>query len=347
MLLIGAVVLFGATGCIQITSKTESLTSQAGIFISKDFGETWANSSSLMTAGATPGTIAAAETLMMEFDPIDEKAIYIGTRKDGMLFSYNSGTGWNYGLTVGVPRGVAIDPSSHCTIYAAVDSWLKKTTDCSRKWDKVYYTGDDSRSVTAVTLDLKAPKTLWVGLSTGEILKSPDAGKSWSKKTTLKSRVAKILLSGFDSKVIYAASLENGISKSTDAGETWQKLDYAFANLGTNEIYYYRGLIEDGKKAGTLYYASAVGLFKTTTGGQEWTAMNLLTPSDQANIYSIAVDPNNSNNLYYGTTTSFYRSKDGGNSWIAKKMPTTLAASVLKVHPKISGVLYMGVKSIK
>ncbi|MBI5254355.1 hypothetical protein HY932_01075, partial [Candidatus Falkowbacteria bacterium] len=175
MLLISAVVLFGVTGCIQITSKTETMASQAGIFVSKDFGETWTNSSSLMTPGATVGTISAAETLMMEFDPVDEKAIYIGTRKHGMLFSYNSGAGWNYGLTIGVTRGIAIEPTAHCTIYAAVDSWLKKTIDCARKWDKVYYTGNDSRLVTAVTLDLKSPKTLWAGLSTGEILKSPDA----------------------------------------------------------------------------------------------------------------------------------------------------------------------------
>jgi hypothetical protein len=75
--------------------------------------------------------------------------------------------------------------------------------------------------------------------------------------------------------------------------------------------------------------------------------MNLVTPEDQANIYSIAVDPSNSNNLYYGTNSSFYRSKDAGNSWIAKKLPTTLAASVLKVYPKNSNIIYMGIKSIK
>jgi photosystem II stability/assembly factor-like uncharacterized protein len=224
---------------------------------------------------------------------------------------------------------------------------VKKTVDCGRKWQNVYYTGDAGRLVTAVTLDLKTPKTIWIGLSSGEVLRSVDAGKSWSKKKTMTSRIAKILISDFDSKVIYVAALETGLQKSTDGGNTWQSLSAALKGLGTNEIYYYRGLIEDAKKAGLLYYASAVGLFKSTTGGQDWTAMSLVTPEDQANIYSIAVNPKNGNDLYYGTVSSFYRSKDGGNSWIAHKLPTTLAASVLKVHPKNGNILYMGVKSIK
>src|SRR3989339_1270978 len=287
MLAAVAALLVGVTGCITITSKTETTGSQAGVFITKDYGETWVNSSNLMTTGIAPGSIAAAEILIMEFDPADEQAIYLGTRQDGLIYTYNGGAGWNYAFNKGTVRAMAVDPSAHCTIYVAVDNWLKKTTDCSRKWENVYYTGDAARLVTAISIDLKSPKIIWLGLSSGEVLKSVDAGKSWTKKKTLSSRVAKILISNFDSKVVYAASLETGLLKTTDAGETWQSLSASLEDLGTNEIYYYRGLIEDGKKAGVLYYASAVGLFKTTTGGQDWTAMNLVTPEDLANIYSI------------------------------------------------------------
>jgi len=343
---VAVLVLFTTTGCIKISSTKGSASSTAGVFVSQDYADNWTNSSSLMTPGILPGDITGVEALFLEFDPTDSSILYLGARQAGLLYSYNAGAGWNVAISEGTVRGVAISSKDHCTAYAAVDARLLKTEDCNLNWKTVYFTGQESQLVSAVAIDHNNPKVVWIGLSTGEVLKSSDAGKSWAKKKTLHSRVAKILVSSFDPNVVYVAGLQSGLSKTTDAGNSWQSLNSQLKDFG-KDVYYYRGLVEDKKNQGVLYYATAIGLLKTTTGGQDWTALNLLTPGEQTNIFALEIDPNNSNNLYYGTLTSFYRSTDGGVNWITKKMPTTRSASAIRVHPKNSAVLYMGVKNIK
>jgi hypothetical protein len=67
-----------------------------------------------------------------------------------------------------------------------------------------------------------------------------------------------------------------------------------------------------------------------------------VTGEKKANIFCLAVDPENSQGIYYATENTFYKSLDGGENWSSKKLPSTRAATALAIDPDDPKVLYLG-----
>ena len=95
---------------------------------------------------------------------------------------------------------------------------------------------------------------------------------------------------------------------------------------------------------GLMFAATAYGLLKSPDSGDTWTRINLITPSQQSSINSLAVNPKDPKEIYYVTNTTFYSSSDGGASWRTKKLPSTRAGWQLLVKPDEPSVLFMGMK---
>jgi photosystem II stability/assembly factor-like uncharacterized protein len=108
-----------------------------------------------------------------------------------------------------------------------------------------------------------------------------------------------------------------------------------------------RRLIISSSSPETLFLACKYGILVSRDTGQTWEALNLLTKPGSVEIYSLAVDPNDSKRLYYATASTFYRSQNGGVSWVTKKLPSSRAATYLLVDAKDSNVIYMGMTKIE
>ncbi len=122
--------------------------------------------------------------------------------------------------------------------------------------------------------------------------------------------------------IVYAGTFGAGVYKSTDGGMHWFPARDGLTNLIINS------LAVDSLNPTTLYAGTyRSGVFKSTDGGLTWTPVNNGIASG-AIVYTLAVDPENSNRVYAGTRIYkdealppwkgiLYKSEDGGNSWRA------------------------------
>ena len=100
-----------------------------------------------------------------------------------------------------------------------------------------------------------------------------------------------------------------GVIVSHDGGTSWQlAVDGEMAELSVFD------LAVDAQSATAVYAATGAGLYKTTDGGEDWTAIPGL-PSNRP-IHAVAVNPSDSEHVLVGVVQNgLYRSTDGGASW--------------------------------
>lgn len=118
---------------------------------------------------------------------------------------------------------------------------------------------------------------------------------------------------------VYAATFGGGVYKSEDAGTTWQPISKGLDNLIIQSI------AIDPKRPNILY-AGTYGdkVYKSTDSGTTW-FQSSSGIQNHAIVYTIAVDPVDSNRVYIGTRDGtlgsppwrgiVYRTSDGGANW--------------------------------
>jgi len=124
-----------------------------------------------------------------------------------------------------------------------------------------------------------------------------------------------------DPLIVYAGTGGSGVFKSTDGGITWVWKSQGLAN---RSIY---SIAVDPHNPGIAYAGTYKGkVYKTVDGGESWfqSSTNI---QDQAIVYSIVIDPINSDKVFIGTrgvsnggkppwNGVLYRSTDEGSSWV-------------------------------
>ncbi len=206
------------------------------------------------------------------------------------------------------------------------------------------------QSIGKVKLDPKDPDNIvWVG--TGEIwtrnsvsigdglYKSVDGGVTWEIKGLDKSeRISSIEINPGNTNEMYVGVLgalwgdseERGVFKSTDGGNTWNKVLYVGPGTGCAD------LVIDPKNPNTLYASmwefrrtgwsfSSGGtnsaLYKSIDGGKNWNKIHNGFPSGNLGRIAFALAPSNSAILYVAIESAkdeekgLYRSDDGGANW--------------------------------
>jgi photosystem II stability/assembly factor-like uncharacterized protein len=97
----------------------------------------------------------------------------------------------------------------------------------------------------------------------------------------------------------------------------------------------------DPKDPNIVYAATDwSGVFKSTDGGQNWTASNL-GPTKMA-VFSLSIDPLNVGTLYAGTASGVFKTVDGGRVWTNSSsglrntagVPIILTLAIDPVHPQ-------------
>jgi len=343
---LGGLLLLGV-GCISFSSDGASTGADGGVFKSANKGDDWVQKVAVATTTDKQESIGGVNVVSLNQDPQDPNALYLGTAKSGMFYSYDGGDSWSRPaqLASGRVASIAVHPKDKCTIYVTSGNRLLKTEDCSRNWTVTYLDARTDRQTTVVKVDFFNPNTVWVSTDGGDVLKSNDAGRSWSNLQTFKSSVLQLKMVASDSRRIYAATKSNGVWRSDDGGENWLELSKNYRE--------FNGAIEFSDMAlgvsdpAVVIMASRYGVIRSRDFGDTWESVDLLTPPRSTIIYSVAVDPKDVNSIYYGTSTTFYRSPNGGVNWIPKKLPTSRTATILRVDSVNSNVLYLGVTKIK
>ncbi|HXZ78769.1 MAG TPA: glycoside hydrolase [Terriglobales bacterium] len=247
-------------------------------------------------------------------------------------------------------------PSQPNVFYiGVVNGGVWKTEDYGRTWSPIF-DAQPTQSIGDIVVAPSDPNTLYVGsgeglhrpdLSVGDgIYKSIDGGKTWTQLGLRDAQqIPALAIDPHDPNRVFAAVLghpygpntERGIFRSTDGGQTWQKVLYKDENTGgadveidpSNPRIVYASLWEARLgpwEDGNEYSGIGGGLFKSTDGGTTWRPLKNGLPADLVQIH-VAIASSQPNRLYtvFSTTTSstygsgkglgFYRSDDGGENW--------------------------------
>jgi photosystem II stability/assembly factor-like uncharacterized protein len=132
-------------------------------------------------------------------------------------------------------------------------------------------------------------------------------------------RINTVAFNGADVNTLYIAAASGGVWKSTDGGTTWTAKGDNLPNIGVSDI------VINPSNTSVVYLATgdydgihtrSVGVYKSTNGGDSWSATGLtFTLGDNNIIGKLLIDPNNVNIIFATTKNSIKRSIDGGANW--------------------------------
>ncbi|MDD4995375.1 MAG: YCF48-related protein [Patescibacteria group bacterium] len=331
-------------GCIKISGTSSGET--GGVWKTADQGETWEQKVSYPTAEGV-GKIGQISVQTLAIDPSDHLAIYAGTAADGLLYTYDGAETWKSAkqLDTGSVSSVTINPENKCEIYAASRNKVYRSIDCNRTFEQAYYETRASVNITDVEVDWYNTAVVYAATSEGDLIKSQDAGASWSPVYRFDGAINDFMVDPFDSRMLYAATENKGFWKSSDGGASWNNFDEVLKEFKNSKDVYF--VAADRTSQNTVIIVTKYGLIRTLDGGNTWSAIDLLTPPSEATITSIALNPREGNEIYYTTASTIYKSIDGGASWITKKVPAAeRAASAIIVDSENNKVIYLGVKEV-
>ncbi len=280
----------------------------------------------------------------------------------------------------GRTKAAAGVPSQPNLFYVGVcNGGVWKSTDYGRTWVSIF-DNQPTGSIGAVAVAVSDPNVIYVGsgeglhrpdLSVGDgIYKSTDAGKTWTHLGLREGQqIPQIAIDPRDANKIlvavaghpYGPNEERGIYRSTDGGQTFQKVLYKDENTGGADVQIdpshpdtaYATLWEarEGPWENGAWNGSNGGIFKSTDGGQTWQPLTNGLPQAiiQANV---TISASNPNRLYSSVATmgkvGIYRSDDGGQSWSQATTDPRPAGrigggdlSVPRVDPKNPDVVYV------
>jgi photosystem II stability/assembly factor-like uncharacterized protein len=229
-----------------------------------------------------------------------------------------------------------------------VNGGVWKSDDYGRTWNPIF-DHEPTQSIGAIAVAPSDPNIVYVGsgeglhrpdLSVGDgIYKSTDAGKTWTHLRLQDGyQIPALAVDPRDPNKVFAAVLghpygpneERGLYRSTDGGQTWQKVIYKNENTGASDveidpsnpdvIYASMWEVREGPwEDGNEVNGTGGGLFKSTDGGNTWNQLTNGLPKDLSQIY-VAIAASDSKRLYatVGTASGglgVYRSDDAGENW--------------------------------
>ena len=271
----------------------------------------------------------------------------------------------------GRTKAAAGHPSHPYTFYIGMcNGGVWRTTDAGRTWKPIF---DDqpTGSIGWVSVAPSDPNIIYVGtgeglprpdLSVGDgVYKSTDAGNTWTHLGLRDAQqIPKIAVDPKNPNRLFVAALghpygpneERGIFRSTDGGESFQRVLFKDVNTGGKDVdidpsnpdivfatmwEQRQGPWENGAWNGTNG-----GMFKSTDGGTTWKPLKQGLPDGIIDA-EIGIAPSNPRRIYATVEatengTGIYRSDDGGETWARSttdSRPTSrINEAVPHVHPK-------------
>ena len=231
--------------------------------------------------------------------------------------------------------------------FGSVNGGVWETVDAGRTWDPIF-DGQPVQSIGAIAAAPSDPHILYVG--TGEadmrsdiaqgdgMYKSTDRGKTWMHIGLADSQqIARIVVHPTDPDTVYVAALghpyaanaERGVFRSRDGGRTWTKVLGPDANTGAvdlalepgNPNVVYAALWATRRTPWSVYPPSTGpggGVFRSTDGGDHWTALTNGLPKKPGRI-GLAAAPSQPRRVYAVVDAEdgggMYRTDDAGASW--------------------------------
>ena len=247
----------------------------------------------------------------------------------------------------GRTRAAAGVPSQPNVFYIGVcNGGVWKSTDFGRTWDPIF-DQQPTGSVGAIAVAPSDPNVIYVGsgeglqrpdLSTGDgVYKSTDAGKTWTHLGLRDGQqIPSIAVDPRNPNRLFVAVLghpygpnaERGIFRSTDGGQSFQKVLFKDENTGGDDVMFdprnpdivYATLWEarQGPWENAAWGGAGGGIFKSTDGGNNWQQLTSGLPEGLAQAH-LDIAPSDPSRIFAsvatGNSLGIYRSDDAGATW--------------------------------
>ncbi len=259
------------------------------------------------------------------------------------------------------------------------------STDGGKTWARFAHFGaGDDYVLDSVAIDPKDTNTIYVGAwsvenTSGDVFKSMDQGKTWKVLPGIHGKsIRAMALAPSNPKAIAVGALD-GIYRSVDGGENWQKISpaengelknfesIAFDPRNPDVIYagtwhlpwktedagrtwqsIRQGVIDDSdvfsiiidQSNPSVVYASACsGIYKSETAGKQFRKVQGI-PFSARRTRVLQQDPGNSSVVYAGTTEGLWRTKDAGTTW-SRISPMNFVVNDVMVDPRNSQLVFV------
>jgi len=271
-------------------------------------------------------------------------------------------------------------PSQPNVFYvAATNGGVWKTDDAGRTWNPIFDL-QPTGSIGALAIAPSDPNIIYAGsgeglqrpdLSVGDgMYKSTDGGRNWTHLGLRDGQqIAAIIVDPRDPNRLFVAVLghpygpneERGVFRSSDGGQTFQRVLYKDENTGavdlafdpTNSRNVYAVLWEarQGPWENGAWSGPNSGLFQSTDGGNTWHQLTggLPTPAEGLGRIGIAIAPSDPKRMYAmveARPSGVYRSDDAGTTWRRVNTEQRVAGrgsdfACVRVDPKFKDVIYV------
>ena len=244
--------------------------------------------------------------------------------------------------------GVAMQPGTFYLGASGGGVW--KSMDYGTTWNNVSDGFFDTPSIGAIQVAENDPNIVYVGtgsdglrsnvISGKGMYKSIDAGKTW-EHIGLKNagQIGAVEIDPTNSNIVWVAAIgnafrsntERGVYKTTDGGESWEKVLFVSDKVGFSDIellpgnpnVIYAAAWKAERKPWTIISggtAAEGGIYKSVNGGKDWTKLEEGLPKDTIGKIDLAVSPVDSSILYAVIEApegeqGLYKSVDQGKSF--------------------------------
>ena len=219
------------------------------------------------------------------------------------------------------------------------------SNDAGRNWSRLARLGGDDYVLDHISIDPQDSNRIYVSAwsvtsqQIGEIFRTRDGGRNWDTLPAMhgKSIRALALFKG-NSNVLVAGALD-GVYRSKDGGDTWQRLSPA----KSADIKNVESIAVDPEDPNTVYAGTWHLAWKTSDGGANWQHINKGV-IDDSDVFSVIVDHDNPSVVFASACSGIYKSETAGNlfSKIQGIPFSARRTRVLKQDPTNENIIYAG-----
>lgn len=312
----------------SVGNNTLYAATNAGLYVSRDDGVTW--------AGVT-GLPASVRILDVLADPVFPGVAYVATDDAQLHKTIDDGLSFQ-SISTGLPGDtvLALAAAPFGNLYAVTNRGeLHVSANAGDEW---FPTGNEiAEPVLSVATDPDNPFIAYVGTNGGGVYRSITDGLTW-EPVNVGIDIPFVFALTIDPKnvdVLYAGSV-NIVYKSTDGADNWSAAGAGLPNGFVQEI------VVDNENSNVLYaFVAGAGIYRTSDGGQQWAAS--VTGDPFLEDVPLAISHVTSNKLFAGSDVQgVYASTDAGQTFTPASEGMNLFVRGLAISTQQPDVLFAG-----
>jgi photosystem II stability/assembly factor-like uncharacterized protein len=246
----------------------------------------------------------------------------------------------------GDARSLSSDPRNPDHVFLGTSTGtIFQSKDGGHSWSRFAHLGDgDNYVVDHIVFDPQNPSTMFVAVwsvenqKAGEIYRSHDGGKTWETLPRMHGESVRALAISPSNPNVLAAGALNGVFRSMDGGDNWDRISPA-----SQEVKNVESIAIDPKDPKVIYAGTWHLAWKTADAGTTWEHINK-GMIDDSDVFSIIVDSTNPSVVFASACSGIYKSETAGE--LFKKMQgipfTARRTRVLKQDPSNAETVYAG-----